>query len=144
MHSAIREIQSSLLALLVLVLTAFAAPANGPLGNRAAAQDAQWIWSPAQEREAPAVDSPATLATAVLKLPAAARDRVLALGDRLRTLLATLHREHRVLVAAAGALAAHMDGLMRQIGRRLSHAGTYGRPGQGPGVPVMTVLDMTS
>jgi putative heme-binding domain-containing protein len=51
MHTATREIQSGLVALGVLVLAALSAPGDGVLGNTATAQDAQWIWSPAQERD---------------------------------------------------------------------------------------------
>src|SRR5262249_51899410 len=96
----------------------------------------------------------ATLSDLAGRLPGAARGRVLSLGERLRALLSTLHREHEVLRTAAAALASHMDGLMRQIGRRLSHAGTYERPRQARGeaagpwpgavAPVVTALDMTS
>jgi hypothetical protein len=51
MQSVIRELHAGLVALVVLILAALAAPGDGVFGNTAAAQDAQWIWSPAQERE---------------------------------------------------------------------------------------------
>lgn len=91
-----------------------------------------------------------TLTAIVARLPVAARERLKALGDQLRTLLQALHREHEVLRMAAEALAAHMDGLMHQIGRKLSHTGTYERPRtgrvvhSGPSAQVLTALDMTS
>lgn len=94
--------------------------------------------------------APPTLSSIIARLPAGARDRLTALGERLRSLLTTLHREQEVLRTAAEALAAHMDGLMRQIGRRLSHTGTYERPSHGataahPGhTQVLTALDMTT
>lgn len=90
-----------------------------------------------------------TLAILAAALPGAARERLLSLRERLLCVLESLRREHEVIRAAAAALAAHMDGLMRQVGRRLSQAGTYDRPaGAGGGEaawrpPVATALDLT-
>ena len=107
------------------------------------------------ERAGEQAGAGATLTAIASRAPGVARERLLALGEKLRGVLTTLHREHEVLRTAASALAAHMDGLMRQIGRTLSHAGTYGRPvqqgaaaagawhGEGHG-QVVTALDMTS
>ena len=54
MQTAINEVRAAILTLAVLVASALAAPADSPLARTASAQDAQWIWSPAQELEIPA------------------------------------------------------------------------------------------
>jgi hypothetical protein len=91
-------------------------------------------------------DPAPTLAAFAAGLPWAARERLLSLRERLLGVLEALRLEHEVVRAAAAALAAHMDGLMRQIGRRLSQAGTYDRPaGTGEAAwrpPVATALDL--
>jgi hypothetical protein len=72
-----------------------------------------------------------------------ARSRLTALADRLRELLNRLHQEHMALRAAAETLGAHMEGLMRQVCRKLSHAGTYARSGAiESGGAVVTALDV--
>lgn len=78
-------------------------------------------------------------------LPEPVRARLVALADRLRDLLARLQREHAALREASATLAAHMDGLMRQLAGKLSHAGTYGRRGtvESP-VQVISALDLRS
>lgn len=78
-------------------------------------------------------------------LPEPVRSRLVALAERLRELLARLHREHAALKEASSALAAHMEGLMRQLSRKLSHAGTYGRKGVVESrVQVVSALDLRS
>ncbi len=73
------------------------------------------------------------------------RTRLVALADRLRDLLARLQREHAALKEASTILASHMDGLMRQLAKRLSHAGTYGRRGIVEAkVQVVSALDLRS
>jgi hypothetical protein len=57
------------------------------------------------------------------------RTRLLTVADRLRDVLNLLHTEHAAIRAAAELLSSHMEGLMRQVCRRLSHAGTYARTG---------------
>lgn len=71
------------------------------------------------------------------------RERLLAAADRLREVLNRLHHEHTALRAAAQELSSHMEGLMRQVCRKLSHAGTYGRGGHiDASVTVVTSLDV--
>lgn len=71
------------------------------------------------------------------------RERLLAAADRLREVLNRLHQEHTALRAAAQELSSHMEGLMRQVCRKLSHAGTYGRGGHiDSSVTVVTSLDI--
>ncbi len=72
-----------------------------------------------------------------------ARSRLLAVADRLREVLNRLHTEHMALREAAESLSAHMEGLMRQVCRKLSHAGTYARSGiVDTSAPVVTALDL--
>lgn len=71
------------------------------------------------------------------------RERVMAVTGRLREVMERLHKEHLALKEAAGALAGHMEGVMRQITGRLSHAGTYGRRGAVEArVQVVSALDL--
>jgi hypothetical protein len=86
-----------------------------------------------------------TISWIARSLPEPIRARLVALADRLRELLARLQKEHAALREASAALAAHMEGLMRQLARRLSHAGTYGRRGivEAP-VQVVSALDLRS
>ena len=78
-------------------------------------------------------------------LPEPARRRAGELARRLRELLKTIKREAGSLRIATMTIIAHMDGLMTQIGRRLSHDGTYDRAGStGTGVNVVSGIDLTS
>jgi hypothetical protein len=73
------------------------------------------------------------------------RSRLLAAGEGLREVLNKLHQEHTAIRSAATALSSHMEGLMRQVCRRLSHAGTYARSGSvDAGVAVVTAVDLRS
>lgn len=77
--------------------------------------------------------------------PAPIRDRLTAVATALRELLNTLHREHIAMRLAAETLSTHMEGLMRQVCRRLSHAGTYARGGGfDASVQVVSTLDVKS
>ncbi len=73
------------------------------------------------------------------------RGRVLALADRLRDVLNRLHQEHAAIREAAETLGAHMEGVLRQVCRKISHAGTYGpRAAIDTRTPVVTALDVRS
>lgn len=48
------------------------------------------------------------------------------------------------LRSATGTLLAHMEGLMRQVGRQLSHAGTYSRRGVVEPALVVSAVDLRS
>ena len=65
--------------------------------------------------------------------------------QRLKTLMNELQRERGTVRAATESLLAHMEGLMRQVARKLSHAGTYGPQGAvGAGnQQVVSGLDVT-
>lgn len=70
-----------------------------------------------------------TLSALAARLPEPARGRVLDLASRLRGILNALVDQQRVVARASETLLGHMQGLMAQVARRLSHAGTYARPG---------------
>lgn len=74
-----------------------------------------------------------------------ARDTLTALADRIRDVAGRLSREQRAVRIAAEALAEHMQGLMKQVARKLSHAGTYGRRGSVDArVQVTSALDLVT
>ena len=79
-------------------------------------------------------------------LPEPERSAIGVLADRLRGLIERIRHEHRVLRRATGLMLAHMEGLMRQVGQALSHAGTYSRTGSvGAGrATVVSALDLTT
>ena len=72
---------------------------------------------------------PLTLGEIAAIAPEPARQRLVERAARLRTLIAELRHANSTLHAATSALLAHTEGLMRQVARRLSSAGTYGRRG---------------
>lgn len=77
--------------------------------------------------------------------PEPVRARLLAVSDALRDLLNRLHREHLALRSAAETLSSHMEGVMRQVCRTISHAGTYARSGAiDSSLPVAAALDVRS
>jgi len=92
-----------------------------------------------------AMGAKTTIAQLVRAVADPARSRLLALAERLRELLNRLHTEHMAVRAAAESLSSHMEGLMRQVCRKLSHAGTYARSGAiDSGCAVVTALDVRS
>jgi hypothetical protein len=85
----------------------------------------------------------ASIAELTNRLPEEMRPAVTAAADRLRAVLSTIQRENGVVRAATQTLVAHIDGLMQQVARALSHAGTYGRQGRVEGAgPVACGIDM--
>jgi hypothetical protein len=85
-----------------------------------------------------------TLSEIGAALPEPGRSECLALASKLRVVLESTQKATNVLRAASASLLAHMEGMMRQVGRRLSHAGTYGRTGEvEPVASVVTALDLT-
>ncbi|MCA9312245.1 MAG: flagellar export chaperone FlgN [Phycisphaerales bacterium] len=73
-------------------------------------------------------------------------------GERLRTLARSLRERMEMLTRlnetaalATRALISHMQGLMSQVGARLSHSRTYARSGAVlPGPAIMSSVDVTS
>lgn len=64
------------------------------------------------------------------RLPEPERSRALQLAERARERLEQVHRESASLRAAARTLAAHMEGLLRHVGRQFTTAGVYSPRGQ--------------
>lgn len=71
-----------------------------------------------------------TLSDVSAKLAGPLRAPVSAAAARLKAVLTTIQRENSVVRTATQTLIAHIDGLMQQVARALSQAGTYGRQGR--------------
>lgn len=84
-----------------------------------------------------------TLTDLACRVEEPARTRLLALGGQVRSLVERLARENRIVRAATESLMAHMDGLVRQVARRLSQSGTYSRRGGiDTGAPLLAGIDL--
>ncbi len=93
----------------------------------------------------PRVPHPVTLTHLAGLLPEADRSRLTAAANRLRRLAEDVRDRTAVIRAATASLLTHMEGLARQVGKNLSHAGTYGRRGTvDTGQPVLSALDLRS
>lgn len=76
-------------------------------------------------------------------LPEPSRSRITDAAVALKAALERLHREYGVLREAAAQLAAHLEGITRQVYARVSHTGAYARSGVvGPPVQVVSSLDL--
>jgi len=92
---------------------------------------------------APGLISP-TISSVAQSLPEPARSRILATAARLRDVLLRLQRENSILRTATQSLLAHMDGLIQQVARALSHARLYGPQGRiDTAGPVACGIDLT-
>ena len=79
------------------------------------------------------------------RIDAGAGDRIRRLARRLRDRMEMLNRLNETAALATKTLVTHMQGLMAQVGARLSHARTYARNGAVlPGAAVVSSVDMTS
>jgi hypothetical protein len=73
------------------------------------------------------------------------RGRLTAKAAALRSLIQNVNEQTTTIRAATVSLVAHMEGLMRPVGRQLSHAGTYTRRGYvEAGGMVVSALDLRS
>ncbi|HRQ73543.1 MAG TPA: flagellar export chaperone FlgN [Phycisphaerales bacterium] len=78
-------------------------------------------------------------------LPAPTRDALEHAAAALRPLVERARRERAQLRETFASLVSHMDGLIQQVHRRLSHAGTYGRAGRVEAGPaVVSGVDVVS
>jgi hypothetical protein len=94
------------------------------------------VWAPRERR--------VTLTDLAARVEEPARARLLALGAQVRAMVERLARENRVVRIATESLMAHMDGLVRQVARRLSQSGTYSRRGGfDPGAPIPAGIDLS-
>lgn len=82
------------------------------------------------------------LSDIALHCPDAERTELLELSARLRQTIERLQQEQNLLRVVSRVLMAHMEGLMRQVARSLSHAGTYGQRGVVAGNQIVTSLDV--
>ncbi len=77
--------------------------------------------------------------------PEPIRKRLESVAAGLRELLIKLHQEHQALKQAAETLSMHMEGLLRQVCRGISHTGTYARCGAiDSAVQVVSAVDVRS
>ncbi|MBL8874433.1 MAG: flagellar export chaperone FlgN [Phycisphaerae bacterium] len=75
--------------------------------------------------------------------PEGERAGLIEMAERLRGLVARVQEEQNIVRVVSRVLLAHMEGLMRQVARSLSHAGTYARSGAvAAGSPIVTSLDV--
>ncbi|MCW5776107.1 MAG: flagellar export chaperone FlgN [Phycisphaeraceae bacterium] len=70
------------------------------------------------------------IATLAAGLPVPTRNALERAAAALRPLVERARRERAQLRETFASLVSHMDGLIQQVHRRLSHAGTYGRAGR--------------
>lgn len=88
---------------------------------------------------------PVTLSELAGAAPEPQRSTLLARARTLRELIHKVKQEQGTLRWASRSLAAHMEGVMRQVAKRLSHAGTYGRHGAvDADAVVLSALDLRS
>lgn len=79
------------------------------------------------------------------RAPEPIRSRLAGVAKSLREVLNALHQEHIALRVAAETLSMHMEGLLRQVCRGLSHTGTYARRGaMDSSVQVVSSMDVRS
>lgn len=82
------------------------------------------------------------IAEVLAKLEPGDRSEVAAKAEQLRSVLMEVQRQNGIVRAATQSLLGHIDGLMQQVARALSKAGTYGRQGRIEGGPVACGVDM--
>jgi hypothetical protein len=74
--------------------------------------------------------------------PDGVRSKLAAAAVALRALVTRVSQEAASLRSATMTLMAHMEGMVRQVGRSLSHAGTYSRRGVVEGAMVVGAVDL--
>ncbi len=88
---------------------------------------------------------PPTLSCLAGRFPEPERGTLAEGAARLASLLAEVQRETATVRFATQSLVAHMSGLMRQVARSLSHAGTYSARGSvDAGAAVVSALDLVT
>lgn len=88
-----------------------------------------------------------TLTSVAMRAGEPTRERLVSQARALRVVMERVVEKQRVIRTASQSLMVHMRSLFEQVSLRLTHTGTYGRPGQrAAGVHTSTVvstLDMT-
>jgi len=98
----------------------------------------QLVGTPGGQQEA------GTLTALAEQYPEPVRSRLTRLAASLKERIAEARREHQAVALATRAMLAHVEGVFAQVGRVLSHTGTYARSGRfHVGQPVMSGLDLT-
>lgn len=87
--------------------------------------------------------SPTTITDLTDAVPEPDRTRLREKAATLKELMARIRSEYQTIQIATRSLLAHMEGLMRQIGRQLSHTGTYGRRGYVEPAANACAIDLT-
>lgn len=87
--------------------------------------------------------SPTTITDLTDAVPEPDRTRLREKAATLKELMARIRSEYQTIQMATRSLLAHMEGLMRQIGRQLSHTGTYGRRGYVEPAANACAIDLT-
>lgn len=86
-----------------------------------------------------------TVSQVAAALPGGERDAAVALCERVKGLVSQSKALTEAVRISTVSLMQHVEGVMRQVSRRLSHAGTYGRRGVVETTQqVVTSLDMRS
>lgn len=86
-----------------------------------------------------------TLTQMASVLPAPDRTRLTMSAEHLRSLATQVKEMTAAIRAASLTLLTHMEGLLRQVGKQLSHTGTYGRRGVvEAGAAIMSGVDLRS
>lgn len=101
--------------------------------------------APAKAGSRPVQAGQVRLTELAATLPEPGRARLLESASALKAVLERLHREYAVMKEAASQLAAHLEGITRQVYAKLSHTGSYARSGslRAP-VQVVSSLDIRS
>lgn len=86
---------------------------------------------------------PLTITDLTSAVPEPDRTRLREKAATLRDLMARIRAEYQTIQLATRSLLAHMEGLMRQIGRQLSPSGTYGRRGYVENAGSACAIDLT-
>lgn len=86
---------------------------------------------------------PSTISELAESLAEPERTRLREKATAARELMARIRREYQTIQIATRSLLAHMEGLMRQVGRQLSQTGTYGRRGYVEADASACAIDLT-
>ncbi|MCC6677061.1 MAG: flagellar export chaperone FlgN [Phycisphaerales bacterium] len=86
---------------------------------------------------------PSTISDLAESVAEPERTRLREKATAVRELMARIRGEYQTIQIATRSLLAHMEGLMRQVGRQLSQSGTYGRRGYVEAGAAACAIDLT-
>ncbi len=84
---------------------------------------------------------PMTITELAQQVEEPTRAKLLQTGERLHAIIEKTRKEQETLGLAANALAAHMEGLVRQVASKLQSAATYSPAGK-PAAPISAGVDI--